>query len=533
MEKLAALCLTFSHAALFSPASTGYEINNHADMSQRASEIGFPISGTNDKLFRLGLRRLAISDPRQTFALGAGLPPIPYCFGEFLPGGSFREYELTTAGGRVQDPAVVQPTGSKLTIAQLFRYGACFEDSETPDKKPLALFYNPPDAGRGLSFGIVVRGPSSLDWTLTRNATPSGNTGINHFTYMDARDFFYKAITKFTTIERDKNWALTFQALGHIAHHLQDMGSPQHTRNDTHCNANICATLGIDRPSGFEYYFDSQFRTVRALAATATAPMMFGLPREFWNINTSDASGGIAAYTSTSFTSAGKNFEASVSPSGLVYLRATGLPFPRPSGTFNDVNVGQLFPAASLSAVRDRLCGGTTANCRVRFMGTEQDPNARTASASVFSQELLNPAGSFVSRKAFQQNFFTYADAAPKLIPKAVEYSASLINYFFRGEMAIRLPAEGLYGIIDGGNPASTCKDSCGFPKLKLRLKNTTAAINGVAQDMVGGTLVGVVKFSRNSCYTSDWLRDPGELNSFDSGKVASCLLGRRAADYA
>ena len=99
--------------------------------------------------------------------------------------------------------------------------------------------------------------------------------------------------------------------------------------------------------------------------------------------------------------------------------------------------------------------------------------------------------------------------------------------------MAIRLPAEGLYGIIDGGNPASTCKDSCGFPKLKLRLKNTTAAINGVAQDMVGGTLVGVVKFSRNSCYTSDWLRDPGELNSFDSGKVASCLLRRRAADYA
>ena len=305
-----------------------------------------------------------------------------------------------------------------ITQRNVDRISACFEDSETPDKKPLAHFYNPQDAGRGLSFGIVVPGPSSLDWTLTRNATPSGNTGINHFTHMDARDFFYKAITKPTTIERDKNWALTFQALGHIAHHLQDMGSPQHARNDTHCNANICATLGIDRPSGFEYYFDSQFRTVRALAATATAPMMFGLPREFWNINTSDASGGIAAYTSTSFTSAGKNFEASVSPSGLVYLRATGLPFPRPSGTFNDVNVGQLFPAASLSAVRDRLCGGTTANCRVRFMGTEQDPNARTASASVFSQELLNPAGSFVSRKAFQQNFFTYADAARNSSPK-------------------------------------------------------------------------------------------------------------------
>jgi hypothetical protein len=63
----------------------------------------------------------------------------------------------------------------------------------------------------------------------------------------------------------------------------------------------------------------------------------------------------------------------------------------------------------------------------------------------------------------------------------------------------------------------------CGFPKLKLRLKNTTPTINGVAQDMTGGTLIGVVKFSRNRCYTADLLGDPGELNTGFSD--SACLL--------
>lgn len=37
-----------------------------------------------------------------------------------------------------------------------------------------------------------------------------------------------------TKAERDKYWATLFRALGDIVHLIQDMGQPQHTRNDQH-----------------------------------------------------------------------------------------------------------------------------------------------------------------------------------------------------------------------------------------------------------------------------------------------------------
>jgi hypothetical protein len=91
-----------------------------------------------------------------------------------------------------------------------------------------------------------------------------------------------------------------------------------------------------------------------------------------------------------------------------------------------------------------------------------------------------------------------------------------LVDFFFRGEMTVRSGAEGVMGLIDGGNPASNCKDSCGFKRLKLRVTNSTTAINGVAQHFAGGSLTAVVKYSRNSCYTSNGLGDTGELTPFN-----------------
>ena len=43
----------------------------------------------------------------------------------------------------------------------------------------------------------------------------------------------------------------------------------------------------------------------------------------------------------------------------------------------------------------------------------------------------------------------TYDAMAGLLIPRAVAYSAGLLNYFCRGQMAISLPHEGVYSIID------------------------------------------------------------------------------------
>ena len=66
---------------------------------------------------------------------------------------------------------------------------------------------------------------------------------------------------------------------------------------------------------------------------------------------------------------------------------------------------------------------------------------------------------------------------AKLLVPRAVAYSAGLIDYFFRGQMYVAPGAEGIYSLLDHGDPGSNCKDSCGFTKVKLKVANATPDI--------------------------------------------------------
>jgi hypothetical protein len=561
-----------------------YEINNHADMSQRSLEIStLNDSSPNGKLSRIGLKSLPLVDTKQSFPLSAdpassrALGPIPYCFGSISPresdpagkwrvsvplGDPYFPGQQNPNDEQLKQPNWISGEGSQLTIAQLIRYGACYEDEEEPFARSISHFYNPQQGGAAAPLG-----PNSLDWMLKRGVG-TAKSGVNHFTYMDAREAFYKALTHAAAVPdpevqraanyvRASNWGTTFQALGHIVHHLQDMGSPQHARSDYHCNSvEACdglitgGVLGLYRPSGYETYWERQFGLIRGLAQSATIPMLFGLPREFWNINTDGnlvttdparpmgANEGIAAYTSTNFTSVGKDFETRVISSTdntASYAPAFGLRFPTPSGIVNDVNASELFPAESLPVVRDTLCGGSTTNCVMGFMGTEQDPSARTSALSYFSKELLVPrdpnkpnSAVYVGKGVFSQNFFTYVDAANKLVPTAVSYSAGLINYFFRGEMEISLPDEGVYGIVD--HAVEKEKGQHGFRFIKMKVKNTTPAIDALyrgtntslPQHMTAGQFVAVAKFRRNTCYTPDLMGQIGNITQGDGTIVKS-----------
>jgi hypothetical protein len=286
---------TFVAAAILSVSfvTSAYEINNHADMSQEAAIKSLLATNQGQKLVTLGLKRVTLIDPRQTFPLAQELPRNRFCFGE----------TVNPDGSVTQDPAVAQPRWGagvagrhEMTIAELFRYGACHEDHATlaSGYRVFAHFYDPQNSGRGLES---VDGPASISWTLQRgrgNAT----TQSNHYTYQDTRDYFYQALTRGLApgfsqagneLARRELWGKTFQSLGHVMHHLQDMAQPQHVRNDDHCDAALCAARGLKKPSGYEYYWRDQSALIRTLAASATAPMLFGLPREFWNINTTNA----------------------------------------------------------------------------------------------------------------------------------------------------------------------------------------------------------------------------------------------------
>jgi hypothetical protein len=83
------------------------------------------------------------------------------------------------------------------------------------------------------------------------------------------------------------------------------------------------------------------------------------------------------------------------------------------------------------------------------------------------------------------------------LIPRAVAYSAGLLDYFFRGTMEITPPDEGVYAMVD--HSVEKSRDVHGFGTLKLKLANTSAG-----DAMTGGTVVAVLRFRRDTCYVDD-----------------------------
>jgi hypothetical protein len=114
-------------------------------------------------------------------------------------------------------------TSKLMTIGELIQFGAGFEDDR---RKVQALyhFFNPAN-GQGLIVGGSVPGAPSPNWALEDNA----DFGTDQpFSYKKGRQYFYDALTKSAKTDRDKNWGLTFQTLGHVIHHLQDMAQPQH-----------------------------------------------------------------------------------------------------------------------------------------------------------------------------------------------------------------------------------------------------------------------------------------------------------------
>jgi len=194
------------------------------------------------------------------------------------------------------------------TIRQLIADGARFEDDNV---RSLNHFYDPAN-DRGLTFGIVSAGFKSPDWALKALHTIGDDQ--QSFSLKDAHDYLYKALTATTAADRDKYFGLTFQTLGHVIHHLQDMTQPQHTRNDDHCPEEIpCkypgGVVGAFNPSLYERwtnrYREQPFIT-QHFAPGLYPKVRFDTARRYWHTEDKNpgAGQGLAEFTNSNFVSA-------------------------------------------------------------------------------------------------------------------------------------------------------------------------------------------------------------------------------------
>lgn len=424
----------------------------------------------------------------------------------------------------------------------------CYKKSEHPQDDP----YNEPDLTRPLNHffdpvndrplsklaGWVALGERAPHWALgSTDPFAAPNTANaqrkNHFTVFDAREAMYRALTGMNKagskaigtggVEpssaeeketvRKAYWATTFRALGDVVHLIQDMAQPQHTRNDAH--SGVCGSVAQEVFTGHESVYE---RRVDARALDNSLDKYYaGYPKVVLNDYTSyfstrhlhpvNARQGIADYSNREFLSVGTNIGS--------------YRYSSPSNNRDDYQP---------ELISDHK--GVVTSYLKRTVADNQRPEIATgvkmAQESLF-KAFLDPGDNFpVDPYEYAMNNDIYDAHANLLIPRAVAYSAGLIDYFFRGRMEISLPDDGVYAILDHAVEKATNQ---GFRKVKLKLRNITPAINdnqnSYPQAMGGGTLRAVAKFRRNDCYQPDL--------SGEAGVVTGCNLdaNRGAEDVA
>jgi hypothetical protein len=387
--------------------------------------------------------------------------------------------------------------------------------------------------GRGFSKFCLFESPvyDAAQWALGSlspfDAQPAENTSRrNHFTVLDARDLMWRALTLkdkagadvpkfgFTPEELRKiYWASTFRSLGDVTHTLQDQAQPQHTRNEGHASSN----------AGYEEYIDARAKgsdtfTIDEQKLTSLAGQLpdlnydgYAIPRfsrysDYWSTQVNSANKfGMSDYSNRGFFTFEENFGNTV--------------YAEPSSNLGDYTTSAILQTPGGASFR-YLVG------KVEDKVTGANDSITMSTQSIFSE--MGLAGPIPTIRKYTLSKKNFDDRAALLIPRAVAYSAGLIDYFFRGELEIGLPDEGVYAVVDYAKEST--KNTGGFNKVKLKLTNKTPSISpsgggaAVNQNLdPSGTVVAIAKFRRNKCYVENSLQ--GEMPVFKASGVSDQYL--------
>lgn len=324
-------------------------------------------------------------------------------------------------------------------------------------------------------------------------------SNLNAWDWESARSYFYTYLTGLDSSsgqliasdEQTRNLYLadTLRATGHVMHLLQDSAVPAHVRNDF--SQGHTRYLPYQEPTWnplkwFGNLFEDYVRFKDGSSWFDDMPVQgnFSLFRhtDLWdtNILRSDttteqlnqvgmSSLGLAEYTSVNFLSMFTMFTTEGPEGPLVF------PYPKPEHCVLILEKPQevitTFDRQYLTSANGHP--GETVNklATIGYLKYYRDvyfPNV--------SSEML-PIG--LDDDCFDEY-------AQKLIPRAIGYSAQLIDYFFRGAIEITPPNDFVYSVIDGS--ATDQK----FEYIKANLRNATPD-----EEMVDGTLVAIARYKR------------------------------------
>jgi len=315
--------------------------------------------------------------------------------------------------------------------------------------------------------------------------------------------------------------AMSAWSLGQVLHLLQDMSVPSHVRNDFRAHLERNGMPGSEGYQSSEWTWERfedyvEVNGVPAEAATGGDLTEKSVTR-FWDTNNYDGTNpgislnaqavGLAEYTNINFVS------------GNTVLAEEYL---SDGDSSNDVHY-QPYPRTSSTNLQYYLDGGLWPK---EVIGEDNKPDlsfyvAKTGDGETivhflkpsyltkYISELDHQASSLLVRTLLLDEE-CLKDYASKLLPRAVGYSAALLNYFFRGQLEITAPPEFVYSIIDGLNAAQ------GFRFIKARVRNATPGEEASNDAGQPGQLVAIAQYRLRTNYQADLSADPPTMDSRD-----------------
>ncbi|MCC7201612.1 MAG: hypothetical protein IT393_02960, partial [Nitrospirae bacterium] len=291
---------------------------------------------------------------------------------------------------------------------------------EYEDKPPWTLpylrsvnhFHNPiTNEGYSGIWGTgFLSGMSSTQWALLPQSTQSPG---GYYSWSDVRNYYFTALTSTDQNIRNSNFAQTFRGLGQLMHLVQDVSVPAHTRDDGHLLYNYekyaesyVSKSGVPAPTS-SHFFDGTINDIASFIDT----------NQYDGTNPDITAGniiGLSEYTSANFFSEDT-------------IDSTDITFPR------------LTSAQVASRIFIRDSGGTyTRHYYLKMQEGERNNGQGYLLAAVDWLEHYRqkyPALSLFLKETPVLDDNIYKDYASLLLPRAVGYSAALIDYFFRGEL--------------------------------------------------------------------------------------------------
>ncbi len=264
-----------------------------------------------------------------------------------------------------------------------------------------------------------LSGESSLLWAQ--------NETNNEWSWQKVRDYYNLALTSSTDNQREANFAKTFKGLGHIIHLIQDSAQPAHVRNDPH------PLDGSGIIKGFESWAKNNAVDLGLYDLPPNFPIVshdtsvgnYSPITQFWDTDQYDGTNpsagtniGISEYTNANFFS-----EDTINASNFPYPQINQST-PVVEGEFTNTLWNTTYQRQYY--LKD-CCGETNEGQGYLLSAVDY--------LDYYRQEYPLLSIGLPIKPILDNN--VYADYADLLLPRAIGYSAGLLNYFFRGEIEV------------------------------------------------------------------------------------------------